>query len=105
MESGGPLLRQFRVDRDLSQSHVADVVGISRPYLSQIEAGERTPAVGIVAALCECMGLSDVQRAQVLAAFDDRSSVADGEENVVTQRIPGPHAPQGVTRQDTVRPA
>jgi len=39
----GRLIKSAREERDLSQEQLADMVGVSSPYISQLELGKRLP--------------------------------------------------------------
>lgn len=41
-------VRVFREHRGLTQQALADACGISKPYLSQIEAGQRKPSTDVL---------------------------------------------------------
>lgn len=48
-------LRRRRNELDLSQQDVADKVGISQPYLAQMEKGIRSPGVELLAPLADAL--------------------------------------------------
>ncbi|WP_099192270.1 helix-turn-helix transcriptional regulator [Tepidibacter mesophilus] len=48
-------IRQIRNKANLSQQKLADSVGISRPYLSDIERGKKKPSVEIAAKICNTL--------------------------------------------------
>jgi transcriptional regulator with XRE-family HTH domain len=56
LEEGASPLRAWREYRGLSQFQLAARVGISRAYLTQIEIGERTGTVEVMARLSRCLG-------------------------------------------------
>lgn len=41
-------LRLVRVFHDINQSQLADKLGISRSYLSEIESGKKTPSIELI---------------------------------------------------------
>ncbi len=49
-------LRAWRDFRGLSQAQLSTQAGISRAYLAQIETGERTGTVEVMAKLARCLG-------------------------------------------------
>jgi transcriptional regulator with XRE-family HTH domain len=53
MDGLSEALRLLRVFHDMSQGDAARNLGISAPYLSQIESGKKTPTVGAVARYSE----------------------------------------------------
>jgi len=50
-ERFGELLRQFRMDVELSRAEVANILGFSSEFLRLIELGKRTPAHGNMPAI------------------------------------------------------
>ena len=57
-------LQAARKLKDLTQEQVADKVGISRTYYSQIENGERNPATTVIMDISKVLGvdISDILR-------------------------------------------
>ena len=49
-------LREFRMLRNLSQGQLAMRVGVDRSYITKIEQGHRTPAVGVLLRLAAYFG-------------------------------------------------
>ncbi len=64
----GQYLGQRRSQLGLSQKAVAEAVGISRPYLTQIENGTRTPGDDTTARLLKALGIPLEQAMQDLLA-------------------------------------
>lgn len=62
------VVRGRRMDLHLSQTELASRTGVSRPWLSRIEAGKPTAEFGLIIRLCETLGLS------LHLAIDDRGS-------------------------------
>jgi transcriptional regulator with XRE-family HTH domain len=54
----GDLIRRQRELADLSMRQLADMAGISNPYLSQIERGLRAPSEHVISALADSLQLS-----------------------------------------------
>ena len=48
-------LRRLRRDRALSQEACADLAGIHRTYLSDIERGARNPTITVVDRIARCL--------------------------------------------------
>jgi transcriptional regulator with XRE-family HTH domain len=65
----GAFIRQQRELQALSVRRLAELAGISNPYLSQIERGLREPSEQVLEALAEQLELS----AETLRAHDARS--------------------------------
>ena len=57
-ESLGEFIRRQRELHELSMRQVADMAGISNPYLSQIERGLREPSERVMDALARSLELS-----------------------------------------------
>jgi DNA-binding XRE family transcriptional regulator len=55
---GGHPVRVWREHRGLTQQQLATAVGISVPYLSQIESGKRQGSAEVLAAIAKGLGLS-----------------------------------------------
>lgn len=49
-------LRQWRHDAGLTAEKAAVLAGISYPYLRALESGQRTPSLGVLAALANVYG-------------------------------------------------
>lgn len=54
----GAYIRQQRRIADLSMRQVSSMVGISNPYLSQIERGLRAPSEAVAASIASALGVS-----------------------------------------------
>jgi transcriptional regulator with XRE-family HTH domain len=62
----GEFIRRQRELQELSMRQLADLVGISNPYLSQIEHGLRAPSDRVLEAIAENLDLSaDALRAHI----------------------------------------
>src|SRR4051812_7255152 len=81
----GEYIRQQREMQKLSMRQLADLVGISNPYLSQIERGLREPSEKVVDAIARNLELS----AEALHAQGGRrdENDDDGEEPAVVAAI------------------
>lgn len=55
---GANPLRVWREYRGLTQQQLADTVGISKPYLSQLEAGQRTGSTNVLNALAQALNVT-----------------------------------------------
>ncbi len=51
-------LRRLRRERALSQEACADLAGIHRTYLSDIERGARNPTITVVDSIARCLGIT-----------------------------------------------
>jgi len=50
-------IRVWREHRGLSQQHLAEVAGIPKPYLSQLEAGRREASQRVIRRLAKALGV------------------------------------------------
>ena len=53
----GTLIRGRRLDRGLSQSDLADLVGVSRKWIGDIERGKPTAEIGLIIRLLDSLDL------------------------------------------------
>ena len=82
--SFGEYIRRQRELHELTMRQLADLVGISNPYLSQIERGLREPSERVVEAIAENLEMS----AEALKRHRGRQAEADdGEESAVVAAI------------------
>lgn len=51
-------IRIWREHRSFTQQRLAEIAGISTPYLSQIESGKRKGTTDVLAAIAKALGLS-----------------------------------------------
>lgn len=56
METTHPL-KVWRTDRDLKQKAAADLLGVSKPTISRLEKGRRSPSLKLAAQLSERTGI------------------------------------------------
>ena len=52
------LIRQKRQEKGISQNQLAKLVGISQPYMNQIESGVRYPTLPVLVKICEILEIS-----------------------------------------------
>ena len=79
----GQFIRHQRELQDLTMRQLADLVGISNPYLSQIERGLREPSERVVEAIADNLEMS----AETLKRHRPRARAEDGEESAVVAAI------------------
>lgn len=48
-------LRAARVEKDLSQEELANLVGVSRQTIGLIEQGKYNPSLNLCIAICKCL--------------------------------------------------
>ena len=56
----GKRIRQLRLERKLSQEHLAEITGFHRTYIGMIERGERNPSLINIKRFADVFGL-DIQ--------------------------------------------
>lgn len=54
----GVLIKEARLKKKLKQSELADMVGISQPYLSFIEDGKRTMDIFLAIKICTALKIN-----------------------------------------------
>jgi transcriptional regulator with XRE-family HTH domain len=80
----GQFVRRQRELQDLTMRQLADLVGISNPYLSQIENGLREPSERVVEAIADNLEMS----AETLKRHRVRAEQSDGgDESAVVAAI------------------
>lgn len=75
----GEYLREQRRHAELSLRQLADLTGVSNPYLSQIERGLRKPSAEVLNQLAKALRVS-AEALYVRAGLLDPSDEADAEE-------------------------
>ena len=81
--SFGEYIRHQREMQELTMRQLADLVGISNPYLSQIERGLREPSERVVEAIADNLEMS----AETLKRHGPSAGGRDGEESAVVAAI------------------
>jgi transcriptional regulator with XRE-family HTH domain len=79
----GEFIRRQRELQELSMRQLADLVGISNPYLSQIEHGLREPSEKVLDAIAENLQLSAEALYEHGARRHDEGADEGGESAVV----------------------
>ena len=54
----GALVRQLRLEKGMSQEHLAELCGLHRNYIGAIERGERTPSIVTADKLAKALDLT-----------------------------------------------
>src|SRR5437867_4415297 len=67
--SGAALLLTLRQQTRLTQGELADLAGISRSMVAQLEIGERRPSRKLLARLAEAMSLPNEELDRMLVAY------------------------------------
>lgn len=55
MEDYKALIKQKREEMGISQNKLAKMLGISQPYMNQIESGARNPTLPLMIKICEVL--------------------------------------------------
>jgi transcriptional regulator with XRE-family HTH domain len=69
----GANVRRYRLQADLTQARVAELMGVDRAYISALERGERNPTIISLWHTAQALG---VQVAQLLEDTGDMSATA-----------------------------
>ena len=72
MKEIGKRLQELRESKGLSQSDLANYLGISQPLLSQIESGNRNLNLSLLDKLCSLYGCTD---SYILCKSDEYNSI------------------------------
>ena len=56
-EHFGKILRQFRKDKSLSQTELANLAGLDRTYISLLERGLRVPSLSVLFKISNALGI------------------------------------------------
>ena len=83
----GDYIRRQRELQKLSMRQLADLVGISNPYLSQIERGLREPSEKVLDAIARSLELSAEALLRAGRAPSRARTTDDGEEPAVVAAI------------------
>ncbi len=93
----GAFIRDQREKSAMSLRKLADLAGISNPYLSQIERGLRRPSGDILAAIAGALGLrteylferagllDGVERLDVVDAIEGDAALTTGQKQALTE--------------------
>ena len=54
----GKNLKKIRIEKGISQSGIADLLGVSRGFVSNIENGKTNPTLATIARLSKALGVS-----------------------------------------------
>lgn len=74
MRNLGARLRSLRTDRGWKLGKVARDSGVSLPYLSEIERGEKLPSLGVLDRVAAAFDLTVVEVLDGVAPWDTRGS-------------------------------
>jgi transcriptional regulator with XRE-family HTH domain len=96
-DSFGALLRRLRMDAGLTQQELAERAGLSLNAVNALERGvRRHPYPHTVRSLADALGLSEEERASLLAAIPARGKTASAvatPASVLEATLPSPPTP------------
>lgn len=55
MQDYRQLITEKRKEKGLSQNQLAGILGVSQPFMNQIESGKRKPSIDILIKICEVL--------------------------------------------------
>ena len=87
----GSYLREQRQSAQLSLRQLAEVAGISNPYLSQIERGLKKPSAEILQALAKGLRISAESLYVRAGILEERTTDEDTRPDVATAVLADPH--------------
>jgi transcriptional regulator with XRE-family HTH domain len=67
----GPVLRQLRLEKKLTQDQLSEIVGVASPYISMLESGHKYPNLEMIFKLAEALR---VRPGAMLDAMEERLS-------------------------------
>ena len=65
----GPVLRQMRQERGLTQERLSEVLGVAAPYVSMLESGHKYPNLEMLFKISEALG---IRPGAMLDAMEER---------------------------------
>ena len=65
----GPVLRQLRVSKDLTQEELSEMVNVHSGYISRLESGQKYPNLDMIFKLAEALGM---RSGDMLDAIENR---------------------------------
>lgn len=58
MEDYRKIIRDRRGERGMSQGKLAELVGVSQPFVAEIESGRKKPSVDVLLRICRALEIS-----------------------------------------------
>lgn len=53
----GPVLRQLRLEKNLTQDQLSEMVGVASPFISMLESGHKYPNLEMILKLADALGV------------------------------------------------
>lgn len=72
----GPVLRQFRNERKLTQEELAEKAGVVTSYISMLESSQKFPNLEMLFVLAEALGMSP---SELVAAMENALTAASSK--------------------------
>lgn len=69
LDTFGPVLRQLRQERKLTQEQLSELVGVASPYISMLESGHKYPNLDMLFRLSDAL---EVRAGSILDAMEKR---------------------------------
>lgn len=82
----GLFIRSFRQANDESLQSLADRSGVSRSMISQIESGQKSPTIVVLAKLADAMNISLEDFVKAPVALDDMNVLVPSTDNIVSKK-------------------
>lgn len=83
----GEFLREQRRSAQLSLRQLADLTGVSNPYLSQIERGLRKPSADVLHQIAKALRISSEALYVRAGLLDEPSGVSDVQDAILADPI------------------
>ena len=74
----GATLKEARLKAGLTQADLAEMAGLTREYISQLELDRRMATIPVFVRLCRLLGLSGARMGEMLESVDDKTPVKSG---------------------------
>lgn len=75
-DSFGPVLRQLRMGKGLTQDQLSEMVGVASPFISMLESGHKYPNLEMIFKLADALG---VRPGDILDAMEERLRYRNGD--------------------------
>lgn len=71
LKTFGPVLRQLRNSKNITQEELSERVGVASPYISMLESGKKYPNLEMLFKLAESLG---VKASDLVVLMEKRST-------------------------------
>lgn len=88
----GERLRKLRFENDLTQTEVAQEIGVTQQTYSKYESGDAKPDSETIIKLCGLYGVTadfllGIEKPKVKQDSDKLSQISDGDVNVIVEKL------------------